>query len=106
MDSKIYSVIRGSGSYIPDKRVPNTDFLKNQFLDPSGTAIEKNPQEIIDKFEAITTISERRYIAEDMVTSDMALIAAERAISNASFDKGSLGLYHCSAQFWRHYPRQ
>jgi 3-oxoacyl-[acyl-carrier-protein] synthase-3 len=41
---------------------------------------------LISKFKLITGIEERRYANADQVTSDIALIAAERAIANAGID--------------------
>ncbi len=87
---KIYSQIIGTGSYIPAKIVKNEDFLNHTFLESTGEVIDKENQEIVDKFEEITTISERRYAGDDQVTSDLALIAAEKAIEDAKIDKEEL----------------
>lgn len=90
MNSTIYSVITGSGSYIPPSRVSNEDFLSNEFYDGAGKKLEKTNREIIDKFLEITTIAERRYIAHHMVTSDIAFLAALDAITTAGIDKEEL----------------
>lgn len=87
---KIYSLITGTGSYIPSKVVKNEDFLDYNFLESTGATIDKDNQEIVDKFEEITTISERRYADDNQVTSDLALIAAERAIEASKIDKEEL----------------
>ena len=49
MSSAIYSVITGTGSYIPSRRIINEDFLSNEFLEKGGSKIAKSNQEIIDK---------------------------------------------------------
>ncbi|MFP2994514.1 ketoacyl-ACP synthase III [Spongiivirga sp. MCCC 1A20706] len=90
MAERYYSVIKGTGSYIPTKRVMNEDFLSHEFYDSSGEKLTKPNQEIIEKFEAITTIQERRYVNDDQTTSDIAFYAAEKAIVDAGIDKESL----------------
>ncbi|MFK5880559.1 MAG: ketoacyl-ACP synthase III [Flavobacteriaceae bacterium] len=90
MPSKIYSIITGTGSYIPKRVVKNTDFLQHDFYEKNGMPIQKNNQEVIDKFEEITTITERRYITDEYLTSDIAFFAAEKAIENAHIDKEEL----------------
>ena len=91
MTTRTYSVIVGTGSYIPDRIVPNAAFLKNQFFknreepfDPS-----KN-EEIIEKFRAISEITERRYVDDDLVTSDIATHAARNALASSGIDGESL----------------
>ncbi|KAA3650771.1 MAG: ketoacyl-ACP synthase III [Bacteroidetes bacterium] len=90
MNDNLYSVIRSSGSFIPPKKVKNEDFLKNQFYDLDGNEFERDNQEIIKKFFEITTISERRYADEDLVTSDIAYLAAKDALKSAGIDKEEL----------------
>jgi 3-oxoacyl-[acyl-carrier-protein] synthase-3 len=90
MRDKFYSVIIGSGDYIPPKRVTNEDFLKHHFYESDGNLLEKPTEEIIEKFREITTIKERRYVADDLVTSDIAFLAAQDALEDAGIDKESL----------------
>lgn len=78
--------ITGVGSYIPEVKVPNTDFFKHVFLNNDGTPFEYSNEEVIGKFKNITGIEERRYVNDDLVTSDIAFLAAERAIANAGID--------------------
>jgi len=87
---KLYSIIKGSGCYIPEKRVLNEDFIENDFYDSDGNKINTPNEEIIKKFEKITEIKERRYVTEDLKTSDIAYFAAEDAIINSGIDKESL----------------
>jgi len=86
----IKSVITGTGTYIPSRRVKNEDFLSHEFYDVNGNKIGSTDQELIDKFQEITTISERRYVTDDMVTSDIAYQAALEAIRSADIDKEEL----------------
>lgn len=86
----IYSVITGSGSYIPSKKTLNEDFLNHDFFEPNGVRINKTNHEIIDKFQEITTIEERRHVTEDQVTSDLAYHAALEALSSSNTDPESL----------------
>jgi 3-oxoacyl-[acyl-carrier-protein] synthase III len=85
-----YSVIVGTGSYIPSKKVINNDFLHHDFMDSEGKKLDKENPEIIDKFNAITTISERRHVTDDLVTSDIAFFAAEDALKSADINKEEL----------------
>jgi 3-oxoacyl-[acyl-carrier-protein] synthase-3 len=86
----IYSIISGTGSYIPTNSVKNEAFLSNEFHDSYDKPVNKSNQYIIDKFLEITTISERRYVTKDLLTSDIAFFAAENAIEKAGIDKESL----------------
>lgn len=90
MNKHVYSVITGTGSYIPSQRIRNEHFLKNEFYDTDGKKLEKDNREIIDKFLEITTISERRYVTDEQVTSDIAYYAASESIKSAGIDKEEL----------------
>ena len=82
----IYSVITATGSYIPSKKVTNKDFLKNQFYDSEGKKFDKSNEEIIDRFEQITDIVERRYVSDNQVTSDIAYLAAKDALDSSDIN--------------------
>ena len=90
MSSKIYSIIRGTGKYIPSNKVKNEDFLTTEFYDTYGKKSPKSNQEITEKFEDITTIAERRHVTKDLVTSDIAFFAAEDAIKSSQINKEEL----------------
>lgn len=87
---KIYSVITGTGSFVPEKKMANKDFLSHQFFDSSGAKLPNPNQEIVDKFMEITTISERRYVDDEHTTSDLGFFAAQQAIEDAGIDKEEL----------------
>lgn len=82
--------IIGSGSYIPPKKQCNCDFEQHEFYEADGTLIETPLQVIIRKFKAITGIAERRYADPELQASDLAFIAAERAIADANIDPETL----------------
>lgn len=84
------TVVAGTGSYLPTRRVPNQSFLERQFVDSTGKPFEQPTIEVVRKFEAITGIAERRYVSDDLVTSDIAALAGERAIESAGADPESL----------------
>lgn len=84
------SVITGSGCYIPTVKVPNQHFIKHSFYEKDGSAITSDGQEIIDKFKDITGIRERRWVTDDLNASDIAAIAAERAITDAGIDRETI----------------
>ncbi|HBD25257.1 3-oxoacyl-ACP synthase III family protein [Flavobacterium sp.] len=78
--------ITGSGSYIPTKKVTNSDFAQHDFLNEDGTAFNMTNDIIAEKFVEITGILERRYADDDMVNSDMAFMAAKKAIEKSGVD--------------------
>jgi 3-oxoacyl-[acyl-carrier-protein] synthase-3 len=90
MEKKLYSVIIGTGSYVPAKRVLNSDFLNRTLFDASGEKLKKSNQETIDKLTEITGISERRHAADDQQASDIAYLAALDALESSKIDKESL----------------
>lgn len=86
----VSTIIAGAGSCIPPVRVPNADFLQHDFRGADGANIPKTNQQILDQFEAITGIRERRYVSDDQVTSDIAAEAAERAFQSSGIDREAL----------------
>ncbi|MBU1199101.1 MAG: ketoacyl-ACP synthase III [Nanoarchaeota archaeon] len=106
--SNIFSVFSGTGSYIPKVVVKNEDFLKHTFYDSDGERIKhskdeytadegwkkkgepKSTKQVIDKFEETTRGKERRYVTDDLVTSDIGFFAAKDALISSGIDKESL----------------
>ncbi|WP_445732440.1 3-oxoacyl-ACP synthase III family protein [Mariniflexile sp.] len=78
--------ITGTGSYIPDTIEKNTAFYEHTFLNNDGTVINSPNEVIIEKFQAITGIAERRYAKAHLNSSDLGFFAAERAINDAKID--------------------
>lgn len=87
---RIYSVFTGTGSYVPTKCIKNDYFHSYEFYDSTGERLSTPNDEITEKFQEITTIEERRYAEDNQVTSDLALIASQRAIESAGIDKEEL----------------
>jgi 3-oxoacyl-[acyl-carrier-protein] synthase-3 len=71
------SRIAGSGSYVPERVVPNRHF----------EPLVENADEWI---HSRTGIRERRYAAEDQATSDLAVIAARNALADAGLEAKDL----------------
>lgn len=75
----IHSRILGTGSYIPENKVTNDDLAKT--LDTSDEWIFSR-----------TGIKARHIAAENQNTSDLAVIAAQRALEDAKIDKSQIDL--------------
>ncbi len=82
--------ITGSGSYIPTEKVSNIDFAKHSFLNEDGTPFPHSNEVVAEKFLEITGIQERRYVTDDLCTSDIAILAAEKAILDAKIDRETI----------------
>ncbi|MFV5693328.1 3-oxoacyl-ACP synthase III family protein [Flavobacterium sp. LT1R49] len=78
--------ITGIGSYIPEKKVSNTDFGEHVFLNEDGTAFGYPNEVVINKFKGITGIEHRRYAEDQHTSSDLAFFASQKAIENAGID--------------------
>lgn len=64
--------------------------MENGFYNDDQTALEYDNEKIIEKFEAITGIRERRYVDDEQVSSDIAAKAAKGAIDDAGIDPETL----------------
>jgi 3-oxoacyl-[acyl-carrier-protein] synthase-3 len=84
-----YSKIIGSGRCIPEVEVKNEEFLKNTFYNADGSHNGVTTPEVLEKFYSITGIEERRYAREDQKASDLAFIAASKAIESSGVNKES-----------------
>ncbi len=82
--------ITGTGSYIPKIVQKNEAFNQHSFLNVDGSEIPSSNEVIVEKFEAITGISERRYAQDHLSTSDLGALAAEKAIKDADVDPETL----------------
>jgi len=86
-----YTVIIGTGKAIPPRVVPNSNFLDNEFFMDYGEPVEPGTNaRIIDKFQQITEIGERRYADDSVMTSDLATQAGAEAIEDAGIDPETL----------------
>jgi len=82
--------ITGSGSYIPNRTVTNLDFAQHVFLNDDGTPIGSSNEVVTQKFKQITGIEERRYVEDNLLTSDIGFFAAQRAIEDSGIDPETL----------------
>ena len=80
------TVITGTGNYVPEKIKTNVDFYKQDFYTEEKRLIDIPSDIIAKKFQQITGIEERRYASEKENSSDLATIAAQRAIEDAGID--------------------
>lgn len=91
MTKRIYTKIVGTGSYIPSRTIKNDYFKNYTFYDPcTKEPLEKTNEEIIQKFKEITNISERRWVDDEMVNSDMAVRAIQDACQSSGIDPETL----------------
>lgn len=86
----IRSIITGTGCYIPSVVVPNRAFENNQFFETDGSRISKGNETIIEKFQSVTGIYERRYAGTEQKASDLGFLAATAALNDSGIDKETL----------------
>ena len=75
------SIITGTGCYIPTRKIENKHFLEKEFYNDSHEKFPKANKDIVAKLQDITCIEERRWATDDLVTSDMAYLAAKEALN-------------------------
>ena len=73
--------ISGSGAYVPPRVVPNDELVEHYGIDTSDEWIQKR-----------TGIRERRFAAQGVTTSDLAVPAAEQAIEASGRDKSDIDM--------------
>jgi len=79
-----YSRITGTGSYLPPNRLTNEALAAQLAL----TGVETSDQWIVER----TGIKARHFAAPDVVSSDLALAAAKRALEAADVDAANIDL--------------
>ncbi|MDT0677148.1 3-oxoacyl-ACP synthase III family protein [Autumnicola musiva] len=82
--------ITGTGSYIPNVITRNADFHQHEFFNTDGSTFPHDNETTIKKFRSITGIEERRYLEDNLNTSEIAVIAAQKAIEASGTDPESL----------------
>jgi len=90
MSNTIKAVFAATGSYIPENKVVNADFLNHHFTDKNGTPITIDNAVVIEKFKEITGIEERRYASTEQTASDLGFLAAEKALTSSGIDPETL----------------
>lgn len=84
------TIISGTGSYIPEVVIPNSQFLKQVFFEKDETIIDSPGEVVVNKFRDITGISERRWANEEQTCSSIAALAAEEAIADAGINRETI----------------
>ena len=79
MNARVRVGIAGTGSYVPERVVPNSYFEK---------IVDTSDEWIVQR----TGIRERRWVAEGQATSDMAVAAGKRALESAGLRPEDLDL--------------
>ena len=77
--TKIQSVVRGVGGYLPERIMTNDDLAK---------VVDTSDEWIVQR----TGIRQRHIAAEGEYTSDLALVAAQRALEKAGMDASEIDL--------------
>ncbi len=91
MTARVSSVIVGTGSYIPPRRITNSDFLEAAFFEDYDKPYDpSNNGKIVEKFSGITDIIERRYVDDGLQASDIAAASATAALDSSGIDRESL----------------
>ncbi|HEX8462892.1 MAG TPA: ketoacyl-ACP synthase III, partial [Segetibacter sp.] len=93
------TVITGTGSYIPTEKKTNPQFSTQTFYTEDKQPINVDPAIVVEKFEKITGIAERRYVSNNLNTSDIATIAAEQAIVHSGIDMETLDMIIVAQNF-------
>ena len=83
-------LITGTGSYIPELKKLNKDFLTSVFYTEKGDKITEPIERTIEKFKKITDIEERRYAPTNMTCSDLGFISAKLAIEDSGINPEEL----------------
>lgn len=84
------TIIKGTGSILPEVIVPNSNFEHNIFYDKSGIQLPKQGAEVTAKLEAITGIRERRYIPGDQDSRPLMTEAARLAVADSGLELNEL----------------
>ena len=95
----LQTIITGTGCYVPRQKVTNQAFLESAFYHDAGERIDTPNATVIEKFESITGIRERRYVDDDLVASDIAALAARRAVEDAGIDPETLDMIVVAQNF-------
>ena len=90
MQTALRSVIVATGSYIPELVITRQHFTNHSFFEKDGKPVPKSNSVILEQFESITEIEERRYAREDQNTSDLGFLAAKDALDSSGIDGETL----------------
>lgn len=88
----MYVKFLGTGHVLPSIKVENKDFSNHTFYDDSGELYPMDMDTLLNKFQEITGIGERRYANDQERASDLGAAAAKVAIEEAGIDKNDIDL--------------
>lgn len=80
------TVITGTGAYIPTEATPNSHFAEREFYNLDQSKVDTAGTVVVEKFEGITGIAERRYVTPELTSSQIAAFASRDAIADAGID--------------------
>jgi len=95
----VNTIITGSGSYIPQVKIKNSDFIDSHFYKDNGEQIEDSSENIIRKFQKITGINSRRYLKEEQSCSNIASLAGKKAIENSGVNPEEIDMIIVAQNF-------
>lgn len=84
------SYIKSLGVYYPKTKKNNELYKNNTFLKKGNIPYEKTSSQVVERFEQITEIKERRIALPHVFPSDMGFLAAKDAINKGKIDKESI----------------
>ncbi len=84
------TVIKGTGSVLPELIVPNSDFNDHVFFGKDGVELPLSGAEAAAKLEAITGIRERRYVPFDQDSRPLMTRASRLAVEDSGLDLNDL----------------
>lgn len=91
MNKRITCQFIGTGSFIPERRVMNAEFLDRSFFLPDGVPLDPaDNARMIAKFLEITGIAERRWVSDDLAASGLGAEASRAAVADADIDPETL----------------
>ena len=82
--------ISGTATTLPELVIKNSHFLGHSFYDSKGVKNPKPASEIIEKLEAITGITERRYVPFDQDSIPLMTETALKALKDAQLNANDL----------------
>ena len=84
------TIIKGTGSVLPENLITNEYFSNHVFYDKNGVKMDKSGAEIATKLQSITGIRERRYVPFGQDSIPLMTEGAKRAVADAGININDL----------------